>query len=124
MAQKKVKKIGTIVLEYNLHIQELDAPDNILTEMNMSEGGTHIIWTKAILTPYITLYSGEHGWISQTNKDAIMALYNVLESTITITYTDNTTESVRFAHEKGISFNPTYEGSDDYTATINLAKVI
>ena len=124
MAQKRAISIGGTTFKYKLYVAELDAPNNIQSEVNISESGVHIIWQSEIQTPYITLLSKEHGWIEQDIKDAILAMYAQYESIFTVTYDDATTDEVRFAHERGISFTPHTEGCDIYTAQINLAVVI
>ena len=122
--QKRAISIGSVIFDYTLHIAELNAPVNIKTEVNVSESGMHIVWQSDILTPYITLESQNHGWLSQDNKDEILSQYALLETTFVLTYSDETTDTVRFAHEKGIVFKPLFEGSNIYTAEINLALVI
>lgn len=124
MAQKRAVSIGATSFTYKLYVSELDAPNNIQSEVSLSESGVHIIWQSEVLTPYITLVSKEHGWLTQTDKDAILVMYNLFESTFTLTYDDASTDAVRFAHERGIVFTPIIEGSDKYTVQINLAKVM
>lgn len=124
MAQKKAIQLDSIVFDHSLFIEEEDAPNNIQSEVNLTESGVHVVWQSEIKTPYITLISKNHGWLKQSTKDAIMALYNQYESTFVVTYDDLSTDTVRFAHERGLSFTPIFEGSEHYTTQINLAKVI
>ncbi len=124
MAQKRAVSIDAVTFDYKLYVSELNAPDNILSEVNISESGMHIVWQSEIQTPYITLVSKEHGWIYQDTKDALLAQYAQLGTTFLLTYDDASTDTVRFAHEKGIVFIPLYEGACIYTAEINLAVII
>ena len=124
MAQIRAKSLGGVTFDYPLHIFELDNPENILTEQMISATGEHIVWNKEILTPYITLNSKEEGWVHQLNKDSLFCMYSLLETTFTLTYTDDTTETVRIAHEKDFNFDPLYEGSEWYSVTLSLAKVL
>ena len=124
MAQKRAKQLGALVFDYPLHILELDEPDNMLSEKHMSATGHHIVWNKVIQTPYITLTSFEEGWVSQISKDSLIGMYNLLETTFTLTYTDDTTDLVRIAHENDFTFTPLYEGSEYYMARLSLAVVI
>lgn len=119
----KVKSLGTTTFLYNLWVEEFESPGNIAGEMVMSSTGSHITYTSEILTPYITLVSKEQGWLSAANIAALKTQYASLGTTYTLTYDNNTTDTVRFAHEKGMTFTPLYEGSIYYRVTINLAKV-
>lgn len=121
---RKVKQIGAVEFLYSMWVDEFDNPNTVLGKMSMSVAGTHIVNQSAIQTPYITLNSREHGWLSQQNMDDLKAYYDQLDTSFLITYDDDSTDTVRFAHEKGISFTPTHEGSCYYYATINLAKVL
>jgi hypothetical protein len=124
MAQRRAVSIGSTVFDYKLYIIENDEPNNINTEVSTTEAQMHVIWQAEMLTPYITLTSKEHGWIKQATKDALISQYSLLETTFILSYDDGTTDNVRFAQEKGISFVPLSEGCDIYTTQINLAKVL
>ena len=124
MAQKRVISIGSTTLNRSLYVEELDKPNNIQSEVNMSESGIHLVWQMEIQTPYITLVSKQSGWLDQETKDALMAQYALLETSFVLTYSDLSTDNVRFAHERGISFDAVIEGSEPYSVKINLAKVI
>jgi len=124
MANKRAVSLGGITFDYKMYYKELDEPNNIQSEIELSESGVHLIWQSEILTPYITLESKTHGWLTQSTKDALFALYGQFESIYTLVFDDGSTEDVRFAHERGISFTPVVEGCDTFTAQINLAKVI
>ena len=124
MAQKRAVSIGGVVFGHKMYMLELDEPSNIVSEVAISEAGTHIVWQSEILTPYITLESREQGWIEQAEKDLIMELYSQFEATFVLVFDDESEENVRFAHEKGIPFTPISEGSSIYTAQISLAVVL
>ncbi len=124
MAQKRAESIDATLFEHKMYVKENDAPDTILSEVNMSESGMHIVWQSEIQTPYITLESRKQGWIDQETKDALLVQYALLGNTFTLTYDDNSTDDIRFAHEKGIVFTPLFEGSNRYTVVLHLAVVI
>ncbi len=124
MAEKRAVSIGGVTFDFKLHYLELDEPNDIQSEASISESGVHIVWQNKIQTPYITLSSKDYGWVYQSTKDAILALYEALDTTYTLSFDDGSSETVRFAHERGINFTPHFEGCDTYTAQINLAKVI
>lgn len=117
-------QIGAIEFLYAMWVNEYENPNTVMGEMVMSADGSHVAYQAPIKTPYITLTSRENGWLSEANVDALKASYDQLDTTFTLTYGDLSTETIRFAHEKGISFTPIHEGSCYFYATINLAKVI
>ena len=120
---KRVKQLGTVVFSLNsLFIQEEESSNKVMGEVNMSASGSHIVYEAAITTPYITLDSKQYGWITEAQRLAIVAMWEALGTTYTLTYTDDTTETVRMAREKNLTFTPLYEGAKKYTATIPLAK--
>lgn len=118
----KAKSIGTTTFTYQLWVEEFENPSNVSGEMVMSAAGSHITYAREIATPYITLVSKEHGWLHDDDIATLKTQYASIGSTFTLTYSDDTTETVRFAHEKGMSFVPLYEGACYYRVTINLAK--
>jgi len=121
---KRAKQLGSVVFEYNtLFIQEEFVNDSILADTQMSAAGTHIVYGSTIVTPYITLDSKEYGWIDETQKDVLVAMWEDFSTTQTLTYDDNTTDTVRMAVEKQLEFTPLFEGSCKYTAVIPLAKI-
>lgn len=121
---KKVKQINTIVLLHQLWIKEEEEPNTVISEVALSGAGTHVVFQAVMNTPYITLISKEYGWLSEDNMNDLKILYNQLGATFDITYSDDTTDTVRVAHEKGIVFTPIYEGACYFSVTINLAKVL
>lgn len=124
MADARAKSLGLVTFDHTLHMQENLSPNSVMSEVMMSAGGAHIVYQAEIKTPYITLVSRKHGWLKEDTKNALIELYNQLNTTFTLTYSDDSTDLVRFAHEKGISFDPVSESSEYFFATINLAKVI
>lgn len=122
---KRAKQLDTIVFNLNtLFIQEEMMNDSVMGQMKMSGAGTHIVYEAEIFTPYITLDSEQHGWLTEAQVEALTALWMQLDTTFTLTYDDDTTDTVRFAKEKKMQFTPLYEGSCNYTAIIPLAKMI
>lgn len=119
----KALSVGTTTFLYELWVEEFEKPADIQGEMVMSAAGSHIVYASDISTPYITLVAKEHGWLSEANVAALKVQYASLGSTYTLTYKGATTDTVRFAHERGITFTPLYEGACYYRATIHLAKV-
>jgi len=120
---KRAKQLGTVTFNQNtLFIQEEFANDNVRGAMRMSAAGTHIIWGATIYTPYITLDSHEMGWLSEADKDAIIQMWRDFSTTQTLTYDDDSTDTVRMAVEKDLVFTPLYEGACIYKAIIPTAK--
>ena len=122
---KRAKQLDTVIFGLNtLFIQEEMTDDSVMGESVMSADGTHIVYQAEIVTPYITLDSKQFGWILEDQRLELMAMRKQLGTEFTLTYDDDTTETVRHAHEKKMSFTPLYEGSKKYTAIIPLAKVL
>ena len=121
---KKVKQLGSIVFYKPLFIKEFSEPDNVVGEMVMSANGTHIAYSAPINTPYVTLQTlGNSGWLDEDNVSALKLLWVALDTTYTIIYDDDSTDIVRFAHEKKPSYLPISVGACYYNVTIPLAKV-
>ena len=120
----RANQLGGVIFIYNsLFIDEEMSDGSVLGEAVMSAAGSHIVYEAAVSTPYITLNSKEFGWITETQRLALVAMWNTLDTTYTLTYNDATTDTVRMAKEKKMVFTPLYEGSKKYTAIIPLAKV-
>ncbi len=120
----RAKQLGAVIFAENtLFIDEEFADDSTMGEAVMSAVGTHIVYEANVYTPYITLDSKQYGWISEAQRAALIAMQIQLNTTFTLTYDDDTTETVRFAREKKMIFTPLYEGCTRYTAVIPLAKV-
>lgn len=122
---KRVKQLDTVIFEMNtMFIQEEMDDGTILSEAILSAGGNHIVYESQINTPYITLDSKENSWVTEAQRQTLMTMWKALGATYTLTYDDNTTETVRMAREKRMVFTPIIEGSDKYTVIIPLAKVV
>jgi len=122
---RRVKALGPVTFELNSMFvkEETEGHGMVLAETHLSGAGSHVVYETVITTPYITLYSGQNGWITDAQREAIMQLWDTPGATTTITYKDGTVEDVRFAREKRIEFTPLFEGSDHFTGTIPLAKI-
>jgi uncharacterized membrane protein len=121
--KKKAIQLGSIKFDSPLWVLEYETPSDISASMVMTAANTHVVYESEINTPYITLISKANGWIEETTKNDILALYSDLSVTdLVLTYSDTSTDTVRIAREKGITFAPIYEGACVYTTTINLAK--
>lgn len=121
---RRAKQLGTVVFGMNtLFIREEMDDASVMSEVVMSAAGTHIVYEAEILTPYITLDSKQYGWVTEAQRAELVSMRKQLDTTFTLTYDDDTTETVRFAKEKKMVLTPLYEGSDKYTAVIPLAKV-
>ncbi len=122
----QVKQLGTIVFDHNyIHINEDSAPATVMSETSMSMAGTHIVFEAEIFTPYITLDSQQDSWITDIQKAQLETMWGQLGSTWTLTYDDDSTETVRMAREKQISFTPLFEGGCEYfRVVIPLAKML
>ena len=120
---KKVKQIGDIVLHKPLFVKEFNEPNDMQGQMVMSTVGTHIVYTAPIITPYITLETKEgSGWLDEDNVTDLKALW-ISGLQYDIIYTDDTTDTVRFANEKQIVFTSISIGACYYNVIIPLAKV-
>lgn len=121
----RVKQLGTVIFEKNnIFVNESDKPDNVMAETRMSVAGTHIVYEAQIFTPYITLNSKQYSWITAEQKLILENMWYNLGTTYTLTYENDSTDTVRMAREKKLIFTPRHEGSCDfYTVTIPLAKV-
>lgn len=120
----RVKKLGNVEFTTNpLFVAEDDQPADIMSTMRMAADGSHVVFAQKIVTPYITLESRENGWIDDAQRLELLGMREQLGSTWELEYTDGTTETVRIAVEKQMSFTPLWEGCDHYTAVIPLAKI-
>lgn len=120
---QKVKQIGSVVLFKPLYVKEFNEPNTMAGESIMSAAGSHIVYSAPINTPYRTLETlADSGWLDETNVSDLKALW-LTDATYTLTYDDDTTETVRFAHEKQITFNPVSLGACYYNVVIPMAKV-
>ena len=120
----RAKSLGAVTFDTNtLFIQEQYNSNSVQGEMVMSAGGTHIAYESPIVTPYITLDSNQHGIITEVQREALLTMWNTLDTTYTLTYDDDTTDEVRMAIEKKIIFTPLFEGACEFRAIIPLAKV-
>ena len=121
----RAKMLGAIEFVENTLFIEEEFNDNSSSkaEVVLSATGEHIVYEMEILTPYITLNSRQYGWISEDQRDSLVLMRKQLDTTFVLTYDDGTTETVRFAREKDMVFESTFEGSDKYTAIIPLAKI-
>jgi hypothetical protein len=123
MTKRKAKQLGSVVFLHPLWVQEFEQPGGIMSEVFVSSAGTDIVYEAEHHTPARTLTSKQYGWLSAQNVEDIKALWAAVGTgTMTITYDDDTTETVRLAREKQLSFSPLWEGKQTYTATIPLAK--
>ena len=121
----RAKSLGAVTFDTNtLFIQEQYNSNSVMGEMIMSADGTHISYEASISTPYITLDSKQHGIITELQREALITMWNTLDTTYTLTYDDDTTDEVRMAREKKIIFTPLFEGSCEFRAIIPLAKVV
>lgn len=119
----RATSLGAVTFSINtLFIREQHETSEVMGEMQMSVAGSHIVYEASIATPYITLDSKQHGVIDETQRAALMTMWNTLDTTYTLTYDDASTETVRMAREKKIVFTPLFEGSCQFTCVIPLAK--
>lgn len=120
----RAAQLGAVTFDTNtLFVSTQYSGSEVMGEVVMSAAGSHIVYEASISTPYITLESQEHGIISETQREALMTMWNTLNTTYTLTYDDATTTTVRMAREKEIVFVPLWEGACDFTCTIPLAVV-
>ena len=120
----RAKQLGAVVFEQNsLFIEEEEQDDSVMGETFMSAAGAHIAFVAPVHTPYITLDSKQYGWVTEAQRAELISMRTQLEATFTLTYSDDSTVEVRFAHEKKMKFTPLYEGSKKYTVSIPLAEV-
>ena len=118
--EKRVTQIGDVVLTSPMHVEEFYSPEAIIASTERAIDGNFLFWEQ--LNPFETrtLVSMESGWQLFDVKELIIAQYKQLATLFTLHYSDGTTETVRYNHSEGISFTPLWEGSEYYTAKINL----
>lgn len=121
---KMAKQLETVLFDDPMYIREEADNDSIMSEVHMSGAGTHIVYEAEIKTPYITLESGQSGWITEDQLNTLTTMWKQIGLTYTLVYDDNSTVTVRMAKEKRMVFTPLYEGACIYTAVIPLAKMI
>jgi len=119
---KRVIRLDTIEFYPPLFVLEEEAPSDIQSSMTLSASGTHIVYTKLIVTPYITLETRANGWLTEAQVIGLITLSRDLTAEYEIEYTDNTTQKVRIANEQRMAFTPLFEGSCDYRGTITLGE--
>ena len=118
-----IKQIGTVILDYPLWVKEYLAMRNMLGEKRTSTAGTAILYEAEIHTPTRTLTSRESGWLSEQNIADLKTLWNQMDTSFDIIYSDDSTETVVFDRSIPMNFTDVYEGACDYTANISLIKV-
>ena len=120
----RVRRLGDVAFEMNpLFVAEDEQPSDLMSTMRMAADGSHVVFAQKIITPYITLESRENGWLDDTQRLALLAMREQVAGTWELEYVDGSTETVRIAVEKQMSFTPLWEGCDHYTAVIPLAKI-
>lgn len=123
---KRVKQFGSVTFGRNtLFVREFEEGAGVIAEARKSAAGTDIVFVAADNTPARTLDGKRYGVIDETQRETLMSMFASLGTTYTLTYDDDSTETVRFAHERASQFKltPLYEGSKKFTVVIPLAKV-
>ncbi len=115
----KAKQLGLTVFEYP---QEVSTECIVTGVTHRSAAGTNITYESSIQAPYITLISDADDWLSETDKDAIMTMCGQINTTFTLTYEDDTTDTVRFDHSKELMLEEIADGVCFYYGTIYLMK--
>ncbi len=119
----RAKSIGAVTFLTNtLFINEEFTPNKIMGESIKSAAGTDIVYAAEDFTPTITLDSKQNGIITDDQRIAIIAMWENIDVTYTLTYSDATTDTVRFRHESPPTFTEIWEGACAYVAVIPLAK--
>ncbi len=120
----RASSLGAVDFDMNtLFIKEQFTPNTVMGESVKSAAGTDIVYSATDYTPAITLESKENGWVTETQRAALVAMWEVINTTYLLTYDNATTDTVRFRHEAPPVFIPTIEGCDKFTVIIPLAKV-
>lgn len=120
---KMVKSLGSLIFRYKLFVMQHDSPDTYLEETRLTGAGTTVAFVTTLANPLITLESRGNGWLTDTEKDSLQSMYDVVGAEYTLTYDDDTTDTVVFAYSEDFKFTPVVEGCNEYTATITLRKV-
>ena len=123
---KRVKKIGNVEFTHNtLFIKEEMGGAGVQAESFLTGDGSRVVYELEIKTPYLTAYSGTYGWIDESQRAALVDMWNDVGAVTTVTYADDTVENVRMAREKAgeFVFTPLFEGACKFTATIPLCKL-
>ena len=100
---KRVKKIGSIELNYPLFIKEEFNTIQARAVSSQTLGGSIVVFEsyKRGNANYITLISKDSGWIKEETLKKILTLLDDIEVEVELTLIDDTTFKVRPALEKG-----------------------
>ncbi|RLA76696.1 MAG: hypothetical protein DRG30_02200 [Epsilonproteobacteria bacterium] len=122
----EAKSLGAVEFDTPIFISETDTPNTTLGEEYMSAGGTYIAFESAIHTPYITLLSrGDSSEVVDNDKKAeLIAMWEQLDTSFLLTYSDDTTDNVRMVKGEGnLVFTPLFGGACQSRVLIKLAKI-
>ena len=121
---RRVRSLGGVTFGLNsLFVKEEMSPASLQSSVRMSANGRRIVWVQEVATPTITLQSMRNGWITDDQREAIVAMYNDIGTVQTLIYDDGTTQEVLFAYEKPPQFTTLFEGVGYFTAEITVAKL-
>lgn len=122
----RAKSLGAVTFNNpnTLFIQEQFNSNNVEGLVKDSAAGTQIVYEATRYTPYITLDSKQFGIVTEAQRETLMTMWDALDTNYTLTYDDDSTETVRMAHEKKIVFAELWEGACEFKAIIPLAKVL
>ena len=118
------KQIGAVTFDTNtLFIQEQLSPNGMIGKDYKSAAGTDISYSATDHNPTITLDSQQNGLLTEAQCDTIATMYQAIDTTYTLTYDDDTTDTVRFRHDKRPTFVALFEGSCQFRCVIYLSLV-
>jgi len=120
---KRVKKIGNVELDKNVFISTEFDIDDYIGERTVAIDGSSVVFVQAkgAMSREVRVYSKDSGWQKNTTVDALMSAVNT--SSITITYTDDTTDTFYYDHTKiPLKVTPLFEGALWYNIELNLLK--
>jgi hypothetical protein len=125
---RRVKQIsgGGYTVDFNMntmYIEQEFMPNTFMADVVKSAAGTDIVYYAEDHSPEITLDSRQYSIVDDNGREAIIEMYNAPDLTYSITYNDNTTQSVMFRLDKPPDFAKYSLDDCLYTAKIYLTRI-
>jgi len=120
---QRVRKLGDVVFDKNaMYVEQDTAPNGYIGRVYKSAAGTNIEYVAKDNNPDLTLVNNGSSVIDEQAVDTITAMWLNLEDT-TITYTDGTTQAVRFRMDQPPTFTELSPAACLYLPVIYLTKL-
>ncbi len=119
---KRVRRLDTVIFTMNaMYVEQEFQPNTYLAETIKAADGTNIEYYAIDHNPELTLDSMNYSLLSDSDRAAIIALYNT-PAEYELQYVDGTTETVTFRLDKPPEFTELSEGSCLYRGVIYLTR--